>query len=71
MAERQNGTVMNIGKHDPELFRKDVAEFVIVEKKTPKGYLTFYGIEEWEANAMIAAAAIIFRNCKQRPGNQA
>jgi hypothetical protein len=71
MTARQNGTVVNMGKPDAEPFRKDAAEFVIVDKKTQKGYLTFYDIEEWEANAIIAVAAIIFRNCRQRPRNYA
>jgi hypothetical protein len=68
MAQRLN-IEKSSGKDNAEPGRKKAAEFVVVDKKTGKGYLTFYDIDEWTANAIMAGAAIILRNCKQEPGN--
>ena len=69
MATRLNSTETSIGKDDAEPSGQKAAEFVVVDKKTGKGYLTFYDIDECTANAIMAGAAIILRNCMQGPGN--
>jgi hypothetical protein len=62
MSARQNGSENNVD----QVLNKKIAEFVVVDHKTQRGYLTFYRIDEGTANAIIAAAELIFRNCTDR-----